>query len=95
MDRRGPNGEEARLHRASQVFTPGWTLCDLALQEHQTLRLYGTDLCEMLYAFEIGLARGSTNSIAAEVALETLDGTYAAEESGVVQGRLRGRPACS
>lgn len=80
LDRRGPNGEEARLRRASQEQTSGWTLCDIVLGEHQFLRLYGMDLCEMFYAFEISLARGSTDCVAAEVQLQALGGTYAAED---------------
>lgn len=93
LDRRGPNGDEARLRRASQELTPGWTLCGVVLSEQQTLRLCGTDLCEMFYAFEVSLERGRTNCIASEVDLHSLDGTHAAREfrhrMGDVSGRVR------
>lgn len=39
LDRRGPNGGEARLRRASQELTPGWALRDIVLSEQQSLRL--------------------------------------------------------
>lgn len=93
LDRCGPTAEEARLRRASQELTPGWTLCDVVLGQQQTLRLYSTDLCEMLYAFEVSLARGCTNCIVAEVELRVLEGTRAADEfrrrTGVTSGRAR------
>lgn len=93
LDCRGPNREEARLPRASQERTPGWTLCDVVLGQKDSLRLYSTDLCEMFYAFEVSLSRGSTNCIAAEVELQELEGTMAADDfrrrTGVSSGRAR------
>ena len=40
LDRRGPNGEEARLKRASQTLALGWVLCDLVLKDDEELKVF-------------------------------------------------------